>query len=199
MTRLFFFVLMTLVSGVTAATLPRMLHGVPGDGPKANVPAHLRGRPSSLYMRVKDKIVEAPPELLKLAQSYSSFADKGKTSKGRRITIMAEKERCQVGEQVRLLHVLEAVAPGLEIYVMGPKPVYDEYIDGKNGCPKPPDAAGVYDGVVLRSPAADFHYDITSYTFAKPGRHTIQWKGGGHPIEGDVGLESNVLTINIVE
>jgi hypothetical protein len=112
---------------------------------------------------------------------------------------MADKERYKVGEQVRIVHVLEAVDPGLKIYAMGPKPVYDEYIDGKNVCPKRADAASVYDGVVLRSPAADFHYDITSHAFAKPGRHTIQWKGGGHPIEGDLGLESNVLTINVVE
>jgi hypothetical protein len=181
------------------AALPPRLHGPSGDNPKPNVPAHLAGRPFSLYMRVKDKIVEAPPELLKLAQSYPSFADKGKTSKGRRITIMAEKKVYKVGEPVRIVHVLEATDPGLEVYAMGPKPVHDEFIDGKNVCPRPADAASIYDGVVLRGPAVDFHYDITSHVFAQPGKHTIQWKGGGHPIEGKLGLESNVLTINVMK
>ena len=199
MTRMLFLVFAVLAPGAVAGVLAISAHGAKEGNPKPDVPDHLRGRPSSLYERVKDKIVEAPPELLKLAQSYPSFAEKGKIFKGRRITIMAEKDRYKVRERVRLVHVLEAVDKGLKVYVMGPKPVYDEYVDGKNMCPKPDDAAGVYDGRVLSSPAVDFHHDITSYTFGTPGKHSIQWKGGGHPIEGDLGIESNVLTIVVVE
>jgi hypothetical protein len=163
------------------------------------VPDHLRDRPSDLYVRVNDKIVKAPPELLKLARTYPSFAGKGEVRHGRRITIIAEKSHCKVGEPVRVIHVLEADGKGVEVHVMGPKPVYDEYVDGENACPRPRDAVDVYCGRVLPSPAVDFHYDVTAYTFTKPGRHTIQWKGGGDPIEGDLGIQSNVLTINVAE
>jgi hypothetical protein len=199
MTRMFLLAFAVLAPGAVASVFALSVFSANKDTAQPDVPAHLRGRPSRLYERVKDKIVEAPPELLKLAQSYPSFGDKGKALKGRRITILADKGHCKVSERVRIVHVLEAVDKGLEVYVMGPKPVYDEYVDGKNMCPKPRSAASVYDGLVLPSPAADFHYDITTYTFAKPGKHTIQWKGGGDVVEGDLNLRSNVLTINVVD
>jgi hypothetical protein len=169
------------------------------DDPPPKVPKHLLDRPASLHMRVGRTIADAPDELLALAKTYPAFADKGKVKFGKRITILADKQRVAVGERVRIIHVLEAPGPGIPVYVMGPKPVYDEYIDGVNVNPKPSDAAGVYDGKVLQSPAVDFNYDIVSYAFSKPGKYTIQWKGGGHPMEGDLGVESNVLTIEVVE
>jgi hypothetical protein len=189
------FVLGTAATVVFAPPIPPA-HNKPDD-----VPDYLRGHPSDLYERVGDRIVRAPAELLKLAQTYPSLAavGKGKTHKGRRITILSEKRRYKVGERVRILHVLEAVGRGLTVYEMGPKPVYDEYIDNKNRCPKPRDVGGIYDGRVASSPAVDFHYDITTYTFAKPGKHTIQWNGGGDPSEGDLGLQSNILTIEVVK
>lgn len=182
-----------LVAAAVSFSPPRAAFG--GDGP--SVPEHLRDRPSSLSVRAGDKIVEAPAALLRLARTYPQFADKGELKGGRRITLLAEQTRCRVGEPVRVLHVLEAVAPGLEVFVMGPKPVHGEFVDGKDA--RPARAPEHYDGRVLRGPAVDFHYDITSYRFDTPGRHTIQWKGGGHPIEGDLGLASNVLRIEVTE
>jgi hypothetical protein len=198
MSRLFSLALAVILGMISGAAPPRDMDD---PNPEPVTPPHLRGQPSSLYMRVKDNIVEAPPELLKLAQTYASMPGKGQSVKGRRITILAEKSRYKVGEPVRILHVLEATGRGVKVYAMGPKPVYDEYVDGKNRRPKPAGAEEVvYDGLVETAPAVDFHYDITSYTFRKPGQHTIQWKGGGHPIEGGrFGLESNVLTITVVE
>ena len=38
-----------------------------------------------------------------------------------------------------------------------------------------------------------------TYTFNEPGAHTIQWKGGGAAIQGALGLESNVIRLEIVK
>src|SRR4051812_8122343 len=57
------------------------------EDPMARVPDHLRGRPSELYERVNDRIVQAPPSLLRLARSYPSVAAKGQVHRGRRITL----------------------------------------------------------------------------------------------------------------
>lgn len=46
----------------------------------------------------------------------------------------------------------------------------------------------------MKSPWADYNYDITSYRFNKPGKHTIQWKGGD-PGGASLGIPSNVLTV----
>jgi hypothetical protein len=51
---------------------------------------------------------------------------------------------------------------------------------------------------VEKRPIADFNYEITTYSFSEPGEHTIQWKGGGASVQGDLGLESNVIKVNVV-
>ena len=48
----------------------------------------------------------------------------------------------------------------------------------------------------MKSPWADYNYEITSYRFGKPGRHTIQWKGGD-PSGESLGIKSNVLAITV--
>ncbi|NQT38692.1 MAG: biotin/lipoyl-binding protein, partial [Planctomycetes bacterium] len=159
-----------------------------------DVPEHLRNWPG-LFDRAGDKIVNAPPDDVKVAKGYVAFADKGKVHKGRRVTIMSAKRQYTVGEEVRVIHVLEAVEPGGEVFVMGPKTVFGEYIDGKDVTKDLPKPAG-YNGRVLNSPAVDYNYAITEYTFDKPGEHTIQWKAAG-PFDGE-GLVSNVLNLVVV-
>ena len=74
---------------------------------------------------------------------------------------------------------------------MGPKQIQNEFVDGKLASPARTGLA-VYNGRVMRGPGVDFNYEISSYTFDKPSKHTIQWKGGGHPIQADLktGVES---------
>ncbi|MFZ0829176.1 MAG: hypothetical protein WAO02_17320 [Verrucomicrobiia bacterium] len=159
---------------------------------KADVPWHLLERKG-------DQIVNAPPEDHALARTYNRFQDKGVLLAGQRITIMTHKTQYRTGEPIRVLHVLEAVKQGIEVYVMGPKMIYDEYVDGKLVSPKGP-GDGSYDGPVVSSPTADFNYDITTYTFSEPGEHTIQWKGGGYrPRQGSLELESNIIKLEIVK
>ena len=166
--------------------------------PKSSLPEYLVDRPRVLYVRDEDTIVNAPAADLSVARRYPEFQDKGKLHKGQRITIMTAKMKYQVGEEVRVIHVLEAPKPELELYVMGPKQIHDEFVDGEPASPARTGLA-VYSGRVTKSPDVDFNYEISSYTFDKPGQYTIQWKGAGHPIQGNLDLESNLLRITVTK
>ena len=151
-------------------------------------PEHLRHWPG-LYMRKGDKIIEALPEDIAVAKSYPLAKDKGKVVDGKRLTILTMKNRYLVNEEVRVIHVMEAVGLGHKIFAMGPKTIYGEYVDGNLVTPvEAPEQ--IYDGLVLDSPDVDYNYDITSYRFFEPGRHRIHWQMGE--------LRSNTLELEIV-
>ncbi len=162
----------------------------PRDDENTAIPEYLTRWPG-LYMRQGDRIVEALPEDIAVARSYPSARSKGAVVDGRRITLMCRKDVYRVNEEVRVIHVLEVLAPGQEIFIMGPKRVFGEYVDGRAVTPERSDESGLYDGPVLKSPGVDYNYDITTYSFATPGRHAIQWKMGA--------LSSNTLELEIVE
>jgi len=161
------------------------------------IPEHLQGKPNELYMRKGHEIVNAPSEDLVLARTYPTFPSKGQVVNGQRITIMTHKAKYKVGEEIRIIHVLEAVEEGYEVYVMGPKEIFGEYVDGKLVTAEKSDM-GIYNGRVMQSPAVDFNYDITTYTFDEPGIHNIQWKRGGDAIPPQLALESNIISVEIV-
>lgn len=160
-----------------------------GDDENADVPEHLN-RWSGLYMRQDDRIVEALPQDIVVAKGYPTVSSKGSAVQGRRITVMCRKDTYHVGEEVRVIHVLEALEPGQEIFIMGPKPVCGEYVDGRAMTADICGETQAYDGRVLKSPSVDYNYDITTYTFDAPGRHKIQWKMGE--------LCSNTLELEVV-
>ncbi|MBK9034879.1 MAG: hypothetical protein IPL61_27050 [Myxococcales bacterium] len=145
-----------------------------------------------LYARQGDAIVEAPAEDQAVAQGYAD-APHGPTVDGLTMTILTARTRYAVGEPVRVVHVVE-VAAGHESFVMGPKPAYGEYVDGalRTTAPEVPDYpwVGVYDGAVLPGPDADVNFEVTSYTFATPGPHTVEWRIGAH--------RSNAIALEIV-
>lgn len=172
--------------------------GTSQQQPIAGVPKYLLARPSELYVRDGDKIVNAPAEDISVARRYPEFQDKGELRKGQRITIMTAKTTYRLEEEVRVIHVLESPEAGHELHVMGPKQIQNEFVDGKLASPARTGLA-VYNGRVMKSHGVDFNYEISSYTFDKPGEHTIEWKGGGHPIQADLKLESNVLRITVTE
>jgi hypothetical protein len=157
-------------------------------------PEHLCHFPG-LYVRRGDAILDAPPADVEVAKGYPTFADKGPVVKGIRLTLMTARQQVALGTEVRVIHVLEAVEPGHQVYVMGPKTVYEEYVDGRRAAP-PFAGVGSYDGAVMASPWADYNYEITSYRFDKAGTHTIQWKGGD-PSGESVGVESNLLVVEV--
>ena len=144
------------------------------------MPDESHDRPT-LFVRDGSRLVEAPREDQEVAAQYPAFADKGPVVDGYRLTILSRHGAFGVGDPVRVIHVCEAVAQGAKLYVMGPKPVYDEDVDGKRATAATPpgdDALvpSAYDGRVVDGPGVDCNYEITEYRFDTPGTHTIQWR-----------------------
>jgi hypothetical protein len=131
-----------------------------------------------------------------VAERYGEWPDKGPERDGRRLTLLTDTARPRVGDDVRVLHVLEDVRPGRLLYLMGPKPVYGEELDGRPSTPpvppgEDPFAPGLYDGLVVDSPGIDANFEVTAYRFDEPGRHEVVWRAGD--------LESNTLELTIGE
>jgi hypothetical protein len=146
-----------------------------------------------LFERRDGVVVDAPPEDVDVARSYPRFPDKGPQVSGMRLTVMSRRLTYLAGEEVRVVHAVEFVEPGRNVYVMGPKPVYGEYVDDVLATTPPPEDVwepSTYNGPILSSPAVDYNYDITVYRFDQVGKHHIQWRIGT--------IQSNVLTLEAV-
>ncbi len=149
-----------------------------------------------LFVRREGRLVAAPDEDVAVAAGYERWPDKGEPSGGRRVTIMTSTTRCAVGDTIRVIHVLEVIESGLPIYVMGPKPVLEEYVDDRLATAASPTGAdpllpGPYDGPVLEGPGVDFNWEITTHRFTEPGRHVVRWCPGS--------LQSNELVVEVVQ
>jgi len=149
-----------------------------------------------LYVRKDNQIIEAPQEDVLVAKAYQEWRDKGPLIDGRRLTIMAKKRAYHVNEEVRIIHVVEAPLPGYKIYVMGPKRIFNEYVNGHlqreamSLDQTNPFSPADYDGRVLDSPAIDYNFEITTYSFADPGVYQICWQPGQ--------WKSNLLEIEVL-
>ena len=157
------------------------------------IPEYLKRWPG-LFIREGDRIIEAPVEDIVVAQKYPEWSDKGAVIDGTRLTIMTEKTSYQIGEEIHVIHVVDVTEPGRDVYIMGPKKVYGEYIDGELVSKPLPEGEdplipGLYDGAILASPAVDYNYEITYYTFDEPETHQIHWQLGA--------LRSNTIVIEV--
>ena len=111
-----------------------------------------------------------------------------------RLTLTTAKTIYASDEDIRVLHVHEVAGPGREVYVMGPKAIYGESVDGEpRGRPSPP-AVEPYDGAVIASPAVDTNYEPTVYRLLH-GKHTIVWRST--TLSSTTMLTSNTLTIEV--
>lgn len=147
-----------------------------------------------LFIREGDRILPATAEDEEVARSYPMFPDKGAILRGYRITILTRNITVPTGDPIRIIHICEAVIPDSLLYVMGPKPIYDEYVNGilsMAALPvnENPLAPSSYDGRTAIGPAIDCNYEITQYRFEKPGTYLIQWRPGT--------LVSNMLRIQV--
>jgi hypothetical protein len=158
--------------------------------PPAPIPDYLQKTTAEVYVRSGTQIVKAPAEDQTVAASFAASPNKGPLKNGQRITILTAKTKYTLGEEVRVIHVLDAPEPGHPLYVMGPKPISGELVDGTERTP-PAAATGAYDGRVVQSPAVDYNYEVTTYKFDSPGIHLIQWKTGG--------MESNVIAVEVTK
>jgi hypothetical protein len=152
-----------------------------------------------LYARVGGGIVPAPAADHAVLRGYPRWVDKGALAlpSGERLTILTSKRAYSVGEEVRVVHVHEATMPGVELYVMGPKAIYGEYVDGKLASPAAIAPPGPYDGAVVQSPGVDHNYEVSVHRLPA-GTHTIEWRfatlSSGLP---PTMLRSNVLTVEV--
>jgi hypothetical protein len=162
-----------------------------------NRPGSDEDRWKGLYVRKDEGTVEATEADKAVEKSYPEWGDKGQVIESRRLTIMTKKQTHRVNDKVRIIHVLEAVDPGYRVYVMGPKRVFDEYVKGQlQGETTPSDQAdpfkpAEYNGRILDSPATDFNFEVTTYSFAAPGTYEICWRPGK--------WKSNTLEIKVGE
>jgi hypothetical protein len=143
-------------------------------------PTHFPG----LYVRFGDDVREAPAADQAVARSYPNWPDKGTILHSRRLTILTAHQRVRSGDEVRVIHVAEAMDPSAILYTMGPKTVLGEDVDGKLATAlqvkdadplRPP---GLYDGPVVKGPAVDYGYDVSTYRFEATGPHRIVWRLG---------------------
>lgn len=157
------------------------------------LPDHLKRWPG-LYVRDGDRIVEASASEIAVARTYPQFQDKGPIVDGRRITILTEGTVRRVAHAIRVIHVVEFLEPGSQVYVMGPKPICGEYINDELVTDPVPSGDPLvpvdYSGTTLPSPAVDYNYDITAYRLDQVMQYRIQWRLGE--------LYSNVLAIEVV-
>ena len=130
-----------------------------------------------------------------VAETSAGWRVMGPLFDGRRLTILAESTRLRRGETLVVRHVHEIDRPGEQLYVMGPKPIYGEELDGRVVTPPVPLGdhplvPGTYDGVVLDSPGIDVNFEATEYSFDDPGRHELRWRVDD--------LVSNTLEVEVV-
>lgn len=135
-----------------------------------------------LYERKGAELIEAPENDIKLAKTYPQWEKKGPEINGKRLTIMTEKLNYKTNENIRILHIVDYIFPGQDAFLMGPKKVYNEYVNDEltteklTTSAKDPLIPGFYDGIVAKSPIIDFNFDITTYKFSEKGIYKIQWK-----------------------
>lgn len=149
------------------------------------------------YIHQKNQLIDPEKEDLDVAETYPEWCDKGTVIDGRRLTILSKKQIYHVNEKVRIIHVLEVMLAGLDIYLMGPKQIYNEYIDSHiQGEELSLDQADLftpveYDGRVVNGPGIDSNFEITVYSFPKSGVYKIYWQPGK--------WKSNILEIKVLE
>lgn len=162
--------------------------------PTTPLPPYLdRAARGELYVRDAGAVVDAPKSDTDVLRSYATSGLRGPLVGGKRITILTSKRVVAVGEELRVIHVLEIERPGDKLWIMGPKAVLGEMLDGRLvTAAVPPSGAFApldYDGVVQDSPGLDFNFEITSYRFGAPGVHSLQWVAGA--------VASNVVCVEV--
>lgn len=150
----------------------------------------------NLYGRVDGGLVPISTADLDVLRGYGRWVDKGPLdpSTSERLTILTAKRVYASGEDVSVLHVHEATKAGVELYVMGPKAIYGEYVDGKLVSPAALAPPSSYDGAVVPGPGVDSNYQITVHRLPA-GAHTIEWRFS--TLSGPRVLRSNVLSIEV--
>lgn len=171
----------------------------PSAAPPEPLPAYLAHLASDGHAQVRDAsggILPAPAADTALLRTYPTWTNKGPITgpAGERLTILTEKTVYDAGEEIRIVHVHEATREGVYLYVMGPKPIYGEYIDGALASPAAAAPPRAYDGRVIESPWEDHNYEVSVHRLP-PGRHEIQWRFA--TLSGPAVLRSNTIVVEV--
>ena len=89
------------------------------------IPNHV-GRLPGLFEWRAGVVVDAPLEDFEVARNYPRFPDRGSLTFGMRLTRMSQRLQYRIGQDERIVHVVEVVEPGRRLDVLGPKPVYGD-------------------------------------------------------------------------
>ena len=141
------------------------------------------------------RFVDAPAADQAIIRDYPFWVDKGPLVGATRLTLTTARTALLVGEAVRVAHIVEECGSGRMLYIVGPKAVSDEFIDGVLVTPASqrqgeyPWLPASYDGELAASPGIDDNFAITEYSFAQPGVHRIDWRPGR--------FRSNVLVVTV--
>jgi hypothetical protein len=181
----------------SSVSTPRASSAASGDAP---LPAYLSRleKLDQAYERAGAQIVPLPLADLVALRAYPRLAESAKGvafgPARERLTLTSAKTTYAPDEDIRVLHLHEVGGPGLEVYVMGPKAIYGEVVDGvPRGRPGPPPVEA-YDGAVVPSPGVDTNYEPTVYRLPR-GKHTIVWRST--TLSSTTMLTSNTLTIEV--
>ena len=146
---------------------------------KNNIKNEFRGL---FYYSENGEIKEASQEDREVLFKYYGYESKGELNEGVRVTILTNKTKYRVNEEIKVIHVYESLATGHELFINGPKRIYDELVNGKlvtkTSSIKEYPWIGLYDGITIPSPNLDYGFDITNYKFSEKGLYVIQWNPG---------------------
>ena len=169
-------------------------HSAPPQ-PASTLPSHMSTSSLPEIFMVENGVqILAPPEVHAMRDSFATYPTRGRAREGCRLTIMAPKQTYERGEAVIVAHFVESVTSEKNLYLMGPKPVTGEYVDGHlatapSSQEPEPWVPSNYDGRVLKGPGIDAHFEATVYRFQDIGLHTIAWNPGK--------FKSNTLSIQV--
>jgi hypothetical protein len=150
---------------------------------KSNMKNTIKDEFRGLFYYSEDgEIVEANQEDRDVLFNYYSYENKGEIIEDNRVTILTNKTKYRVNEEVKIIHVYESLTKGKELLINGPKRIYDEFVNGELvteiSSTKEYPWIGLYDGITISSPDLDYGFDITNYKFSKKGLYVIQWNPG---------------------
>jgi hypothetical protein len=169
------------------------------DAAPPSMPDYLAWLASRGQAQVRDASgwpTPAPDADTALLRTYPASTNKGPLTgrAGERLTILTKTTTYAAGDEIRIVHVHEATREGVTLYVMGPKPIYGEYVDGVLASPAAAPPPTAYDGRTLESPGEDHNYEVSAHRLSR-GRHELQWRFA--TLSGPTLLRSNVIVVDV--
>lgn len=192
MPRLHLYLIILLVLSVSGCQAQPENATMKNERPPSPQDGQIDSSPEPGYKFATQTITEADKELAR--SLYEDLAHKSEENAERILAILTAQKVVAVDEPVRVFHLIEFMKKGAEIFIMGPKDIYGEFVNGHLASPKVPEGQMypwmmLYDGPVLEGPGLDENFKVSVYRFSQPGRYEINWQFEEQ--------RSNTLTITV--